>query len=81
MLIVWFTCHENDGLLLQRTAVRLLPREKNALFRSLALLVLATFKIVIQMTMDYSLYWMLITVRKYGRLSLQLDRKTVFTEL
>ncbi|XP_015375443.1 PREDICTED: DC-STAMP domain-containing protein 2 [Diuraphis noxia] len=60
---------------IERTSINLIPREKKALFRSLAILLLATFKILIQMAVDYSLYWILITVRKYGRLSSQLDRK------
>ncbi|KAL4097578.1 hypothetical protein QTP88_022329 [Uroleucon formosanum] len=58
---------------IERTSTHLLPRERKALFRSLAILLLATFKILIQMAVDYSLYWILITVRKYGRLSSQLD--------
>ncbi|XP_026805112.1 DC-STAMP domain-containing protein 2-like [Rhopalosiphum maidis] len=59
--------------LTRRTSARLIPKERKALFRSLAILLLATFKILIQMAVDYSLYWILITVRKYGRLSSQLD--------
>uniref|UniRef100_A0A2S2QN30 DC-STAMP domain-containing protein 2 n=1 Tax=Sipha flava TaxID=143950 RepID=A0A2S2QN30_9HEMI len=58
---------------IDRTSVHLLPRERKALFRSLAIMVLATFKILIQMAVDYSLYWILITVRKYGRMSSKLD--------
>ncbi|XP_060852767.1 DC-STAMP domain-containing protein 2-like [Rhopalosiphum padi] len=58
---------------IERTSARLIPKERKALFRSLAILLLATFKILIQMAVDYSLYWILITVRKYGRLSSQLD--------
>ncbi|VVC30076.1 Dendritic cell-specific transmembrane protein-like [Cinara cedri] len=58
---------------IERTSIRLLPKEKKALLRSLAIMILATFKIFVQITMDYSLYWILITVRKYGRLSSQLD--------
>lgn len=54
--------------------MRLLPKERKALFRSLTILVLATFKIFIQMAVDYTLYWILITVRKYGRMSSQIDR-------
>ncbi|XP_050421370.1 DC-STAMP domain-containing protein 2-like [Adelges cooleyi] len=62
---------------IERTSIRLLSTEKTALFRSLAVLVLATFKITVQMAIDYSLYWILRTVRKYGRLSSQLDPPSV----
>ncbi|XP_025200427.1 DC-STAMP domain-containing protein 2-like [Melanaphis sacchari] len=58
---------------IERTSAHLILKERKALFRSLAILLLATFKILIQMAVDYSLYWILITVRKYGRLSTQLD--------
>ncbi|KAE9542621.1 hypothetical protein AGLY_002532, partial [Aphis glycines] len=58
---------------IERTSAHLVLQERKALFRSLAILLLATIKILIQMAVDYSLYWILITVRKYGRLSTQLD--------
>ncbi|XP_050526772.1 DC-STAMP domain-containing protein 2-like [Daktulosphaira vitifoliae] len=62
---------------IERMSIRLIPKERKMLFKSLAVLLLTTFKICVQMAVDYSLYWILITVRKYGRISSQLDSPSV----
>ncbi|KAL0277047.1 UNVERIFIED_CONTAM: hypothetical protein PYX00_004468 [Menopon gallinae] len=52
------------------TSMRLVPYERTRLLSSFVFLIIATFKIIIHMLTDCSLYWMLSTMRKHGRMLL-----------
>ncbi|XP_026323167.1 DC-STAMP domain-containing protein 2-like [Hyposmocoma kahamanoa] len=49
------------------TSFRLVSSEKFNLSRSVVFMTLTTFKLMIHMVADYSLYWVLMTIRYHGR--------------
>ncbi|CAG4964297.1 unnamed protein product [Parnassius apollo] len=49
------------------TSFRLLESEKVYLTRSVVFMIITTFKLLIHMVADYSLYWVLMTIRYHGR--------------
>ncbi|XP_036138924.1 uncharacterized protein LOC105838921 [Monomorium pharaonis] len=56
------------------TSVTLIKVEKVKLAKSIVFLSLTTFKICIHMMADYSLYWMLSTIRYHGRIETKVQR-------
>ncbi|CAH2059572.1 unnamed protein product, partial [Iphiclides podalirius] len=55
------------------TSFRLLASEKVYLERSIVHMVITTFKLLIHMVADYSLYWVLMTIRYHGRFQTPLE--------
>nr|CAD7406921.1 unnamed protein product [Timema poppensis] len=51
----------------QVRSIRLVPAEKLKLAKSAFLLLMASFKIFTFLAMDYSLYWLMVLIRKHGR--------------
>ncbi|CAH0401568.1 unnamed protein product [Chilo suppressalis] len=49
------------------TSFRLVASEKAYLSRSVVFMTITTFKLMIHMIADYSLYWVLMTIRHHGR--------------
>ncbi|XP_045780299.1 DC-STAMP domain-containing protein 2-like isoform X2 [Maniola jurtina] len=49
------------------TSFRLVTSEKLYLTRTMVFMVITTFKLLIHIVADYSLYWVLITIRYHGR--------------
>ncbi|XP_067203088.1 trichohyalin-like isoform X1 [Linepithema humile] len=56
------------------TSVTLIKIEKVKLAKSVVFLGLTTFKICIHMVADYSLYWILSTIRHHGRIEMKVQR-------
>ncbi|XP_066587675.1 uncharacterized protein [Prorops nasuta] len=56
------------------TSMTLVRMEKVKLARSAVFLALATFKLCIHMLADYSLYWILSTIRYHGRFETKVQR-------
>ncbi|XP_063834460.1 uncharacterized protein LOC135083679 isoform X2 [Ostrinia nubilalis] len=50
------------------TSFRLVASEKVYLNRSVVFMAITTFKLLIHMVADYSLYWVLMTIRYHGRM-------------
>ncbi|KAL0811276.1 hypothetical protein ABMA28_009692 [Loxostege sticticalis] len=57
------------------TSFRLVASEKAYLNRSVVFMAITTFKLLIHMVADYSLYWVLMTIRYHGRLQSLIHRK------
>ncbi|XP_050357361.1 DC-STAMP domain-containing protein 2-like [Nymphalis io] len=55
------------------SSFRLVSSEKVYLTRSIIFMAITTFKLLIHMVADYSLYWVLITIRHHGRLQTPLS--------
>ncbi|XP_050681874.1 uncharacterized protein LOC126977205 isoform X2 [Leptidea sinapis] len=49
------------------SSLKLIPTEKVFLTRSVVFMMITTFKLLIHMIADYSLYWVLITIRQNGK--------------
>ncbi|KAL6261589.1 hypothetical protein P5V15_006676 [Pogonomyrmex californicus] len=56
------------------TSIMLIKVERVKLAKSIVFLSLATFKICIHMMADYSLYWILSTIRYHGRIETKVQR-------
>ncbi|XP_049880439.1 DC-STAMP domain-containing protein 2-like [Pectinophora gossypiella] len=56
-----------DGKYIKTTSFRLVSSEKVHLSRSVVTMIITTFKLMIHMVADYSLYWVLMTIRYHGR--------------
>jgi hypothetical protein len=59
----------------QTTSFRLVASEKAYLSRSVVFMTITTFKLLIHMVADYSLYWILMTIRYHGRFQSPVLRK------
>lgn len=60
----------------QPSSFNLVASEKVYLNRSAVFMAITTFKLLIHMIADYSLYWVLMTIRCHGRYQSDLMRES-----
>ncbi|XP_076757059.1 DC-STAMP domain-containing protein 2 [Xylocopa sonorina] len=61
------------------SSVTLIKSERIKMARSVLFLSLATIKLIVYMSIDYSLYWVLNTIQIYGRFQSKVERSNVVT--
>ncbi|KAF3430240.1 hypothetical protein E2986_05482 [Frieseomelitta varia] len=61
------------------TSIRLIKSERTKLAKSIVFLSLATIQLIMYVSADYCLYWILNTIQLYGRFQSKVERPSVVT--